>query len=46
MFEDNNGVSCFIDNLGNTSWIDNNGVLLTCTGTGTGTERTFTIHLV
>ena len=42
MFEDDNGVSCFIDDLGNTIWVDDNGVLLTCAGTG----RTFTIHLV
>jgi hypothetical protein len=34
MFVDQNGVSCFIDQLGQTTWVDQNGVLLTCLAAG------------
>jgi len=29
---DDNGISCFVDELGETSWIDDDGQLLTCGG--------------
>jgi hypothetical protein len=36
MFIDQNGVNCFIDQVGETTWIDQNSVLLTCGAVATG----------
>jgi hypothetical protein len=30
MLEDDNAISCFTDDLGATSWTDDNGLTLTC----------------
>ena len=38
MLVDDNGISSFVDELGETAWVDDNGLLLG--------GRQFTIHLV
>jgi hypothetical protein len=43
MFIDQNGVSCFIDQVSETTWIDQNSVLLTC---GAGATSSFNRSLI